>query len=133
MATSPQASARFSSSDKSAIVFIHLRSAPALKHFPIPARTITRISRLSVSSRKLLSSAFTRVSLNALDTPGRVSRIVARRPLIATFSVCHFIENLSLGVLLIAELLHPKKSEFRVGNRRIQSGRYTEPENPPRI
>src|SRR5574343_1316481 len=94
----PRASLRFSSMPLLAARVIQLRSAPAEKLLPRPARTTTRISASSSSAMQAAVNSVIRVSSKALCSSGRFIQIVATCP----FSSISSVVNMSRSCLLLS-------------------------------
>src|SRR5574343_134549 len=93
-----RASSRLSSRPLLAARFIQLRSAPAEKLLPRPARTTTRTSASSSSVIQAAVSSVIRVSSKALCRSGRFIQMVATGPIISISSVV----NMSRSCLLLS-------------------------------
>src|SRR5574343_606635 len=117
-----RASFRLSSRPLLAARFIQLRSAPAEKLLPRPARTTTRISSsLSIATQAAVSSAI-RVSSKALCRSGRFIQIVATGP----------FSSISRAVNMVGSL-HPEDAELGFFGRGVHRGREAKAEYPPGI
>src|SRR5574343_165892 len=113
-----RASLRLSSMPLLAARFIQLRSAPAEKLLPRPARTTTRTSASSSRATQAAVSSAIRVSSKALCRSGRFIHRVATGP----------FSSISRAVNMVCSL-HPEDAELRFFGRCIHRGGKAEAEH----
>src|SRR5574343_1020487 len=112
-----RASLRLSSMPLLAARFIQLRSAPAEKLLPRPARTTTRTSASSSRATQAAVSSAIRVSSKALCRSGRFIQIVATGP----------FSSISRAVNMVCSL-HPEDAELGFFGRGVHRRRQAETE-----
>src|SRR5690349_11487870 len=110
--------------------FIQLRSAPAQKAGPLPARTTARTARSASSCRKVLVSSAMSASSNALRTSGRSSVTRPTPPFVSTLINARLHDDFALdGVgdeALLVRLVVQREMFFIA--RRLAGERYARPQ-----
>src|SRR5690606_33506588 len=99
---------------------IQFRSAPAEKLLPAPPSTTTRTAGSAPSARRVVVSWAIRASSKALCRSGRLSMTVAT-------PACVCVMRLESDIAMLP--LHTEQAEAGFLDRRIEAGRYGQPQH----